>query len=73
MTKLSDFGKGRLKVLEKRIYDDMFDENGLLREPLALNEAQDVTLTKDNFLGDAMDSLTKSRSSYQASSLCSHV
>lgn len=59
MSKLSDFGKGRLKVLERRIYDDMFDENGLLREPLSLNEAQDVTLTKDNFLGDALDGLTK--------------
>ena len=37
----------------------MFDENGLLREPLALNEAQEITLTKDNFLGDALDGITK--------------
>ena len=50
MASLGDFGKKRLKVLERRIYQDMFDENGLLREPLALNEAQNITLTKDNSL-----------------------
>ena len=59
MASLGDFGKKRLKVLERRIYQDMFDENGLLREPLALNEAQNITLTKDNFLGDALDGIVK--------------
>ena len=45
--------------------DDMYDENGNVSLLLALSEAE-ITLTKDNFLGDAMNT-NKSYSSYQAS------
>ena len=52
------FGKKRLKAMERQIYRSMYDGD-VLREPVAKLQSAEISLTKDNFLGDAMNAITK--------------
>ena len=44
--------------MERQIYRSMYDGD-VLREPVAKLQAAEISLTKDNFLGDAMNAITK--------------
>ena len=71
LTNLSPFGKKRLKALERQIYRSMYDGD-VLREPVAKLQSAEISLTKDNFLGDAMNAITK-QFLLSSKLLCSHV
>lgn len=59
LSQLPAFGKKRFMAMRRKIYRDMYDENGVLRDPLTLYQSGELTMTNDNALGDMFNALTK--------------